>query len=81
MPDTLIAQVNAIGQGQQNYLDFLDQNKRPIGELEITGVDDGESGAPNIEMIKPENDIDPILADAETLPELVERQDIPTVEK
>ena len=53
---------------------------RPIGELEITGVDDEETEAPHIDLIEPETDIDPILADAETLPELVERQDIPTIE-
>ena len=32
-------------------------------------------------MIEPENDIDPLFADAETLTELVKRQDIPTIEK
>ena len=54
---------------------------RPIGELEITGVDDEETEAPHIDLIEPETDIDPILADAETLPELVERQDIPNVKQ
>ena len=80
MPDTMIAQVNALGQGQPNDLYLPDQKKRPIGEIYITWVDAGENEAPNIEMIEPETDIDPISAGAETLPELVERQDIPIIE-
>ena len=44
-------------------------------------MDDGETEAPHIELIEPETDIDPILSDAEALPELVERQDIPNVEQ
>ena len=43
MPDTVIARVNALRQGQPNDLDFLDINNRPIGELEITLVDTGEA--------------------------------------
>ena len=81
MPDTFIMRVSELSQVQPNYLDFLDWNKRPIGELEITGVNYGETEAPHIELIEPETDIDPILADAEALPELVERQDIPNVEQ
>ena len=34
--DTVIAQVNALSQGQHNDLDLLDQNKHPIGKLNIT---------------------------------------------
>ena len=41
MPDTVIARVNVLIPGQPNDLDFLNCKKRPIGEIEITGVDDG----------------------------------------
>ena len=41
MPDTMIAQVNSLALEQPNDLDFLDSNKNPIGELDITGVDYG----------------------------------------
>ena len=41
IPDTVIARVNALGQGQPNDLDLLDRKKRPIGEIEITVVDSG----------------------------------------
>ena len=81
MSTTVIARVNKRSQGQPNDIDFIDSKKSPIGELKITVVDAGENEAPNIEMIKPENDIDPILADAETLPKLVERKYIPTIEQ
>ena len=43
-------------------------------------MDAGETEAPDIELIEPETDINPISAGTETLPELVERQDIPTIE-
>ena len=71
MPDTVIAQLNALGQGQPNDLDFLDFNKHPIGEIDITRVDYGGTEAPNIGLVEPETDINPISAGAETLPELV----------
>ena len=61
MPDTMIARVNALGQGQPNNLDFLDINNRPIGELEITLVDTGETESPHIERIEPDTGISPIL--------------------
>ena len=80
MPDTVITLVNALVQGQPNDLDFLDSKKRHIGELDITRVDDGETESPHIDMIEPETDIYYISADAEKLLELVERQDMPTVE-
>ena len=38
-------------------------------------------GDPPIESIKPETDINPVSADAEKLSELVECQDIPTIEQ
>ena len=41
MPDTMIARVNALGQGQTNDLDFLGLNMRPIVEINTTGVDGG----------------------------------------
>ena len=44
-------------------------------------MDAGETEAPDIELIEPETDINPISAGAETLPELVERQDIPITEQ
>ena len=80
-PDTMIARANALGQGIPNDLDFLDCKKRLIGDLNITGVDDEETEAPHIELIEPETDLDPISAGAETLTELVERQDIPIIEQ
>ena len=51
MPDTMIAQVNALNQGQPNNLDLLYHKKHPIGELDITGVDDGEHEAPQLDLI------------------------------
>ena len=81
MPDTVIVRVNALGQGQPNDLDFLDCKNRPIVDLNITGVDAGETEAPHIELIEPETDINPISAGVETLPELVERQYIPIIEQ
>ena len=53
MPDTVIARVNAIGQGQPNDLYLLDQQKHPIGYIDITGVDDGENEATHIDLIEP----------------------------
>ena len=41
MSDTVIAQVDALSQGQPNDLDFLDCKKCPILEHKITGVDAG----------------------------------------
>ena len=78
MPDTVIARVNALGQGKPNDIDFLDRKKRPIVELDITVVDAGVNQDPQIELIEPDNDLDHILFGAETLPELLERQDITT---
>ena len=48
MPDTVIYRVNALGQGQPNDLQLLGCKKLPIVELEITGVDYGETEAPHI---------------------------------
>ena len=36
--------------------------------------------APHIELIEPETDINPTYSGAETLPELVELQDTPTID-
>ena len=51
MPDTIIARVNALVQGQHNDPQFLDRKNRPIRELDITGVDDGWDEAPHIEFV------------------------------
>ena len=51
MPDTVIARVNTLGQGQPNDTDLLDRKKRPIGELDITRVDGGKTEASHIDMI------------------------------
>ena len=51
MPNTVIARVNVLGQGQPNGIDLLDCKKRPIGEFDIIGVDDGVTEAPHIELI------------------------------
>ena len=80
IPDTVIARVNALSQGQPNDLELLDFKKHPIGELEIIGVDDGETEYQKIELIEPYTDIDPISAGAEKLPELVEHQYIPFID-
>ena len=80
MPDTVIARVNVLVQGQPNDLDFLDCKKRTIVDLDITGVDYGETESPHIDLIEPEINLNHISAGAETLPELVERQDIPIIE-
>ena len=47
MPDTIISQVNALLQGQPNDIEFLDQKKHTIGEIEITEVDARETDAPH----------------------------------
>ena len=39
IPDNVILQVNAFGQGQPNDIYFLGRKKSPIGELDITEVD------------------------------------------
>ena len=80
IPDTVIARVNALGQGQPNDLDFLDRKKIPIGELDITGLNAMETQAPHIDLIEPETDLDHISDGTEKLLELVERQDIPTID-
>ena len=72
--DTVIAQVNALSQGQHNDLDLLDQNKHPIGKLNITWVDYGETEAPHIDLIEPETDIDPISATEAPHIELIESE-------
>ena len=43
MPDTVIARVNALGQGQHNDIDLLYCKKRPIRELDITVLDARET--------------------------------------
>ena len=43
MPATVVARVKALSQGQPNDLSFFDSNKHPIGELDITGVNAGET--------------------------------------
>ena len=81
MSTTVIARVNKRSQGQPNDIDFIDSKKSPIGELKITVVDAGENEAPNIDMTEQETYLDPISDGAETLTELVERQNIPTIEQ
>ena len=56
IPDTVIARVNALGQGKPNVIDFLDCKKCPIGEIYTTGVDDGKTESPQIYMIEPDTD-------------------------
>ena len=41
MPDTVIARVNTLGQGQPNYLDFLGCKKRTIEDINVTRLDAG----------------------------------------
>ena len=44
-------------------------------------MDYRETEVPRIDLIEPETGLDPISVGAETLPELVERQNIPTIEQ
>ena len=39
MPDTVITRVNILGKGQPSQLTFKDRKGRPIGDVELTGVD------------------------------------------
>ena len=100
MPDTVIARVDALGKGKPYYLNFLDNNKRPIGDIGTTEVGTRETESPKIDLIEletdlgpisatesphiyliePETDINTISANTGTLPELVERQDIPNID-
>ena len=80
MHDTVIAQVDALIQRQPNCIDFLDRKKHPIEDHDITGVDAEETEALHIQLIGSETDLHPIPAGTETLPELVERNDIPNIE-
>ena len=41
MPDTIIAQVNALVHRKSNDIDFVDSKKRPIVDINTTVVDDG----------------------------------------
>ena len=75
MPDTVIDQVNAPGKDQPNDIQLLDHKRRPIVDLDITGVNDGETKAPHIELVEPDTDLDPISDGSETLPDLVEQQE------
>ena len=81
MPDTVIDQVNAPGKDQPNDIQLLDRNKCPIVDIDITWVNDGETEAPHIELVEPETDLDPISAGSETLPDLLEQQDIPYIKE
>ena len=44
-------------------------------------MDSGETEAPHIELIEPENDLNPILAGTETLIYLAQRQNISNIEQ
>ena len=79
IPDTMILQVKVLGQGQPNDIYLLDCKKRPIGDINITVVYDGETESPHIDIIEPDTYLDPIFSGTKTLPELVKRQDIPNI--
>ena len=81
MPETIISQVNALGQGQPNDLELLDCKTRPIVERKITGVYAGETEAPHIELVETKTDLNPVLDESETLLELLEWQDILTIKE
>ena len=51
-PDTVIAKVNTLVQGQLYDLEVIDKNKRPIWDLDTTWVDDGETDASPIEVVE-----------------------------
>jgi hypothetical protein len=46
-PDTVIHRVNELGRGQPEELVFFDRKGRPIGDVEITGVDEHSSEEAN----------------------------------
>ena len=48
MPDTVITRVNALGSDQPEQFVFIDRRGRPIGDVEIQGVD--PSDADHIEI-------------------------------
>ena len=49
-PDTVIARVNALGADQPQQMIFTDQHGRPIGDVEIPGVDYEEEEADETEL-------------------------------
>ena len=80
MPNTVISWVNILSQVQTNDLDLLGYNNHPNRELNIIGVDYGETDLPHIDLVEPETDIEYISDGTETLPELVKQLDIPSIE-
>ena len=81
IPDTIIAQLNALDQGQPNDLQLRDSKKRPIKEIDIKGMDDGGNEALRIELVEPDTDINPKFTRVEPIPDLVELQDTSTIEE
>ena len=55
MSDTVIARVNTLGAGQPEQLVFTDRRGRPIGDVELTGVDGGTEEGDPIEIVAPPN--------------------------
>ena len=61
MPDSDIARVNLLGKDQPEELTFYDRRGRPIGDVELPGVDPGEErdGPEILEIPTEENDHNP----------------------
>ena len=56
------------------------KTEAPHIEMIEPDTDPGRTKSPHIELIEPENDLNPISAGTETLPELVECQEISTID-
>ena len=73
MPDTVITRVNILGKGQPSQLTFKDRKGRPIGDVELTGVDvqrepliaqnddNGDDDPPPLLPRNPDDDLPPLI--------------------
>ena len=51
MPDNVIARVNLLGKDQPEELTFFDRKGRPIGDVELPGVDTGDDDRNEPELV------------------------------
>ena len=86
MPDTVIHRVEALAKGEPELLTFTDRKGRPVGEVELTGVDGNETPSQNliqesISQIPTEPTVDLNLPTSDSLPEPSPvQEDIPVVQ-
>ncbi len=84
MPDTVIARVNALGSDQPEQLIFTDRRGRPIGDVEIPGVDfeeadDDDAALPELDPVDVDNVELPgvdVAGQANQAPQIVEIDDL-----